>query len=416
MVMVILADLYMMDGSGLEGGSGWGDALVASAALVGTIVGQLVFGILGDIIGRRIALTLTSVIIVLSCLTCAVGVSGNAESVYVKLAVCRLLLGLGIGGEYPLCSAAVVESSPEKSRAQRAAFVFSMQGLGNLLAPLVVLLLLELGISLNLVWRFALAFGAIPCLSTMYQRATMPDTRKQSCQISDNPHLAYSKMRLLKESLPVLIGTSVPWFLFDAMFYANALFKEEVVNLLGAKEWGRAAGSLQDLSATRTQLEKTALESLSIAFMALPGFVIAVSLIERVGCKKLQLVGFASASVLFTGMSMWFDWLSLHPALFVITYAFTFVVSNAGPNTTTFVLAAESFPANIRTTCSGISAAIGKCGAVVGALAFAPLAHSYGPQAAFAVCACCAACAFGATHFFVEGNRQSEPLHRESSP
>ncbi|KAL5812179.1 hypothetical protein ACOSQ3_027129 [Xanthoceras sorbifolium] len=48
-------------------------------------------------------------------------------------------------------------------------------------------------------------------------------------------------------------------------------------------------------------------------------------------------------------------------------YSLTFFFANFSPNATTFVVPAEIFPARLRSTCHGISAAAGKAGAMVGA-------------------------------------------------
>jgi len=61
-----------------------------------------------------------------------------------------------------------------------------------------------------------------------------------------------------------------------------------------------------------------------------------------------------------------FDKLTKIKALFILVYGLTFFLSNAGPNTTTFVVPSEVFPTEFRATCHGLSAAAGKLGAVVG--------------------------------------------------
>ncbi|KAI3965776.1 hypothetical protein MKX01_010733 [Papaver californicum] len=57
-------------------------------------------------------------------------------------------------------------------------------------------------------------------------------------------------------------------------------------------------------------------------------------------------------------------------------YALTFFFANFRPNSTTFVVPAEIFPARLRSTCHGISAAAGKAGAVIGAFGFLYAAQS----------------------------------------
>ncbi|TVU11414.1 hypothetical protein EJB05_44999, partial [Eragrostis curvula] len=54
---------------------------------------------------------------------------------------------------------------------------------------------------------------------------------------------------------------------------------------------------------------------------------------------------------------------------YIVLYALTFS-ANLGPNTTTFILPAELFPARFRSTCHGISGVAGKFGAVIGSIAF----------------------------------------------
>ncbi|GKV33390.1 hypothetical protein SLEP1_g41907 [Rubroshorea leprosula] len=56
---------------------------------------------------------------------------------------------------------------------------------------------------------------------------------------------------------------------------------------------------------------------------------------------------------------------------FGILYGLTFFFANFGPNTTTFIVPAELFPARFRSTCHGISGAMGKVGAIIGTIGFA---------------------------------------------
>ncbi|GLU00101.1 hypothetical protein SLE2022_174950 [Rubroshorea leprosula] len=55
---------------------------------------------------------------------------------------------------------------------------------------------------------------------------------------------------------------------------------------------------------------------------------------------------------------------------FGILYGLTFFFANFGPNTTTFIVPAELFPARFRSTCHGISGAKGKVGAIIGTIGF----------------------------------------------
>ncbi|KAF3328220.1 inorganic phosphate transporter [Carex littledalei] len=72
-----------------------------------------------------------------------------------------------------------------------------------------------------------------------------------------------------------------------------------------------------------------------------------------------------------------------HHTGFVVMYGLTFFFANFGPNTTTFIIPAEIFPARLRSTCHGISAACGKAGAIVGAFGFQYASQEHTPQSGY---------------------------------
>ena len=55
--------------------------------------------------------------------------------------------------------------------------------------------------------------------------------------------------------------------------------------------------------------------------------------------------------------------------LFIMVYGLSYLFINFGPNATTFLIPSEIYPTSIRAKAHGISAAIGKCGAFLGAFA-----------------------------------------------
>ncbi|KAI6685045.1 hypothetical protein NL676_030958 [Syzygium grande] len=76
-----------------------------------------------------------------------------------------------------------------------------------------------------------------------------------------------------------------------------------------------------------------------------------------------QLMAEEQTVVMFTSAIPCHQWtLPDNRTGFVIMYSFTFFFTNFGPNATTFVVRAESFPARLNWTCHGISVAAGKTG------------------------------------------------------
>ena len=92
------------------------------------------------------------------------------------------------------------------------------------------------------------------------------------------------------------------------------------------------------------------------------GFLFSIFLSDKLGRKKLQIIGFLLCCALFvvlgiTTTSSIKEFKS--SVLFVVLYGLTFMSMNGGPSSSTYILASESFPKEIRTTCHGISAASG---------------------------------------------------------
>jgi PHS family inorganic phosphate transporter-like MFS transporter len=93
---------------------------------------------------------------------------------------------------------------------------------------------------------------------------------------------------------------------------------------------------------------------------------LAIFLIDYVGRRRLQIIGFALLAAVYLVLGLGFNTLKEHSVLFLIIYGLSYLFSNMGPNTTTFVIPGEVFPTSARATCHGISAASGKLGAVAG--------------------------------------------------
>jgi PHS family inorganic phosphate transporter-like MFS transporter len=359
LILVILDAIYSAKPSDL--------ALVSSAGLAGTIVGQIGFGFLGDFIGTTTAWILTVCLIILGCLFSAFLSFGSF--VFVLLSFWRFILGLGIGGEYPLAATVSREASHESHGVSRVALVFSAQGWGNLAAPLVILILIsilpETSLGLQLVWRLAVLFGVIPCIYVFLGRLRVFNQAQGGSNERITPSWDFVQTSV-QQNLWRLLWTAGTWFIFDVVFYANGLFSATVLSLLKFETNQGIHGKLKDLS----------IESLCIAGMGLPGYFLAVYIIDRVGKVNLQRAGFLILSFIYLLMGIFLDSLEKHRLLFICLYGLTFFVSNMGPNTTTFVIPTEAFPSESRATCHGISAASGKLGAVFGSVMFPLVLHT----------------------------------------
>lgn len=253
----------------------WLQSLAVSSALIGCVVGQVLFGLLGDYFGRRRCFLATCFLILFGNFGAALLVPGldggpsSGKQTFLSLAVFRFVLGLGVGGEYPLVAAIAVENSGGRPVTQQIAAVFSMQGWGVLLACLTSYgFLAWTNFSLDAVWRLTVAFGAIPTLLVIKYRAAMLETeefrrvvgaergggdsprgvvevassrgrasgwegggsssdQQKTDKISAVP-LAVQATKMRGLWLP-LFGTSLAWLLQGVTFYGTGCFKTSVV-------------------------------------------------------------------------------------------------------------------------------------------------------------------------------------------
>ena len=82
---------------------------------------------------------------------------------FIWLVAARFVLGLGIGGDYPVSAVLMSEYSNRKDRGRLVGMVFSMQALGLIVGPLVGLALLSSGMSHDVAWRVMLGLRGAPC-------------------------------------------------------------------------------------------------------------------------------------------------------------------------------------------------------------------------------------------------------------
>jgi len=163
-----------------------------------------------------------------------------------------------------------------------------------------------------------------------------------------------------------LVGTATCWFLLDITFYSQNLFQKDIFTSIG---WLPAS---QKMSAIE-ELYKVARAQTIIALCGVvPGYWFTVAFIDYLGRFVIQLMGFFFMSVFMFALAIPYNhWKLPHNRIgFLVMYSFTFFFANFGPNSTTFIVPAEIFPARVRSTCHGISAASGKAGAIVGAFGF----------------------------------------------
>jgi MFS family permease len=137
-----------------------------SITLVAAAGGGIAFGVIADRLGRKRALM--AAVLIYSVFTAACGFAQSA----LQLAVFRILLGIGMGGEWATGAALVSESFPAKHRGKALAFVQSSWAIGYGLAALVNLIVMPFW-----GWRGVFFVGVFPALFTLWIRRRVEEPR-----------------------------------------------------------------------------------------------------------------------------------------------------------------------------------------------------------------------------------------------
>ncbi|CAM4796488.1 unnamed protein product [Rotaria magnacalcarata] len=391
---------------------------------VGNLIGQLVFGFLGDSKGRKSIYGIELLIIIVATIGSAMaGSAATGVGTLGFLGFWRFLLGIGIGGDYPMSATVSSEWSSAGRRGQMLALTFSMQGWGQFFGALFAVILLAIfkgpieanQINIDYVWRILLALGILPAACTLYSRFHLPESPRyaervlkdqelteiskayalgvnpesstnrvpyepviQPAKRSDSRHhfrdfrIYFSKWRNLK----VLIGTCSTWFLLDIAFYGLTLNQSIVIS---------AIGFAPDTSTTSPweTLWKQALGNLIISLLgSIPGYYVTVFTVERLGRKTIQIIGFVMETILFIIVAAAFYPLKdRSTGAFIFMFVLIQFFFQFGANATTFIIPAEVFPTRFRATAHGMSAACGKSGAILAAFGFNVLVNLGGKNA-----------------------------------
>jgi PHS family inorganic phosphate transporter-like MFS transporter len=355
-------------------------------------------------------------------------VSGEAHAVNVLavLITWRGLMGIGIGGDYPLSAVISSEFSSAHIRGRLMTAVFANQGWGQFTAALIAFIIVRAYKHsvinddptsyphMDQMWRILIGLGCVPAVIALYFRLTIPETPRftmdiernvhQASQDVDNfltsgtfyvdPDAAIERVQAPKasrrdfiryfskwENLRILIGTSYSWFALDIAFYGLGLNSSLILQAIG---FGAPDKSLHGGAAAYQNLNNICIGNMILSVAGLiPGYWVSFLFIDSWGRKPIQLMGFVMLTILFCCMGFGYDKLIATDSAskaFVFLYCLANFFQNFGPNTTTFIVPGEAFPTRYRSTGHGISAASGKLGAVIAQVGFARMKDIHGPN------------------------------------
>jgi len=413
--------------------------LLKAAANIGSVIGQFSFGFLADALGRKAVYGKELMLIIFATIMCISDPTGDLspEGSLIWLSVWRIVLGIGVGGDYPMSASVTSDRTKIRKRGTMLAYIFANQGWGSLVGSVVTIVVLSIykpvmngeghTSKVDGVWRIVIGLSLIPAFGTLYQRLTLPESKRYiASQKRPEDAEAFDRLketgdkevkvvtkddesndtRTKEESDPeeivrhkaqfseflkyfskwrhakLLIGTCSCWFFLDIAFYGINLNQTVVLEQIG---FAGKKGTPWE------QMFKIGEGTLIVTILGfVPGYYVTVLTVEKLGRKWIQIQGFLAAALFLGILAGKFH--SLSTVAFVINFTLLQFFFNFGANSTTYIYPAELFPTRYRAFAHGISAACGKFGAIISASAFSVLTNKVGtPAVLWIFFACCLA-------------------------
>lgn len=360
-------------------------AAIEYMEIVGIIFGQILVGVIGDWVGRRWGLIQDATIMFLG-LIMLVSMWGVTLNGWIICYVWSLFFyGVGVGGEYPMTATSGMENavgsgkvSTKEDRLHRGRKVtsaFLMQGWGQFFNQVLLILLLLIFhhgsgnppySKISVQWTFRISF-ALPAVGTLwlvyYRTYKMRSASKQLQLQKKKSNVTGYDTQSLKMTFyhfgGRVLATAGAWYMNDVFFYGNKLFQSEFIGVVTNHSTSIMPGWLYNL--------------INVG-VSLCGYYLASFLIDNklYGRKHMQTVGFLMDFILFMIPAFNLDYYTQpeHIKSFQTMYFLSSFFNQFGPNSVTFIAAAEVYPTAVRATAHGFSAAVGKLGALTAAVLY----------------------------------------------
>ncbi|RIV28688.1 MFS transporter [Alicyclobacillaceae bacterium I2511] len=307
--------------------------LLASLGFVGMAVGSALAGQLADRFGRKSIFMWTLLIY-----SIATGLTAFAWGVGIFL-VLRFFVGFGLGGELPVATTYVLESSPDAVRGRRVVLLEMFYAFGSLAAALISRLVIP-----ALGWRIVFLIGALPALYVLVLRRSLPES-PQFLKLRQRASMWKSFRTLWSKGIArSSVVTWMLWFVMNFVFYGMVLWLPSMLSLRGYS----LVNSLGYV--------------LIMDLAQIPGYLTAAWLVEKWGRKRtlvpaMALTALAALGFGYAPSTLW---------LIVFGLLLNYFIMAAWPGT--YVFTVEQFPIQARASGMGWAAGFGRIGSILAPL------------------------------------------------
>jgi MFS family permease len=316
----------------------WGSILFAMFLLGWGM--SMVWGVIGDRIGRVRALALTIIAYSLFTLLC-----GLVTNIW-QLMVLRVLCGIGLGGEQPIGSTFVAEELPEDRRVKAAGYLHTGYYFGFLLASVA-----NYFIGANYGWRWMFAFGGVPALFVGWIMSNVKESRRWE-------ELAKKKKPSMKESFAALFTDkykgrttvmSLVYLISIIGQWAGSIFVPTAITQIALRE-GLIGPAVARIASYGSGV---------LAIGTVIGCLLAPILAERFG-RRVAMAMFMVLLCVTTGVAFgWAFYLQMNALK--IFFVMTFLLGLAGANFAMYTLwLPELYDTSCRASGMGFISSIGR--------------------------------------------------------
>lgn len=369
---------------GIDHITGLQSGLLTGSALVGSVIGAILFGWLAQK-GRKRFYGIDVAIMAV-----AAGVQAFAPNLWSLIAI-RFVLGIGVGADYVLSPTIMAEHANRKDRGKKLGFGFgAMWGFGAIGAALVLLALQQLGVSPDLQWRIVLGFGAVPALSVLTLRRKMPETARFLARVEGDAGKAREVIEgitgapvetaLLADTRPWhelfakhargVLGAALLWMIYDIVLYSGVLFGPSVI-------------------AQGLHMSEVGFTLLVYGLLQTPGTLAGCLLVDRAGRRTMTAVGFGLCGLGLLGFAPMLGSTSSSILVTFSMFCLYNVALSLGPGAISGagLLGVELAPTRIRSIAQAFTVVGGRIGAALAAFVFPALLGVIGPSSLMIVLA-----------------------------
>ncbi|WP_166293895.1 MFS transporter [Bradyrhizobium sp. 2S1] len=358
--------------------------LLSSMSFLGMFAGAASAGLLADRFGRARVFQVSMIFWGLGSLCCGLSTTATA------LGASRLLLGFGMGMEFPVAQSMVSEIMPAKNRGRYIAFLEGFWPLGFIASGLLTYFVLQAAD-----WRWVFILQAIPAVFVLVVRRYVPESPRwlashgYSEQAEATVRDIESRVRDRlgsKELPPVVRQAAAPASevtglrtLFSGIYAKRTtmlwtLWFFALLGFYGLTTW---LGAL--LQAKGFPITKSVFYTILISLAGIPGFLVSTWLVESWGRKATLVMNLLCGAIachfygsaadqtqlIIAGLCMQFFLFGMWSAL----YAYT----------------PELYPTHVRATGTGFASAVGRIGSLIGPYVIGVILPAAGQSGVFAL-------------------------------